>query len=379
MRLTLIIHSLAAGGAERVMATLANAWAARGEKVTLLTMDNGSAPPFYALDARVNHRPLKLAQVSRGFLTGLKNNLRRVRVLRRAVSESRPDVVISFMMTTNIRTLVACRGLGVPVVISERISPAHAALGLVWERSRWVTYRWAAAIIAQTEREAASYPRALCSKIRVIPNPVALRPTEISRPAACGKVVLAVGRLEEQKGFDLLLRAFAALKNTHPDWMLTVWGEGSRRNALESLSRELGLSDRVFFPGRTPDLARELAAADLFVLPSRYEGFPNVLGEAMVCGLPVIAADCDYGPREVVRDGIDGVLVPPGDVQALAAAMNRLMADEAERRRLAGRAVEVAQRFCPDLVMCQWDKVLAAVTAQQGLRTVAHLSVSGCE
>jgi GalNAc-alpha-(1->4)-GalNAc-alpha-(1->3)-diNAcBac-PP-undecaprenol alpha-1,4-N-acetyl-D-galactosaminyltransferase len=358
-RLTLVISSLAAGGAERVMATLANAWAARGRRVTLLTFDDGSAPPFYPLDSRVDHRPLNLSRAAGSAAVGLSNNVRRVRALRRALGESRPDAVISFMTTANVNALLAASGLNAPVVISERVNPDQAATGAGWKFARRVAYRRAAAIVAQTEREAERWRGALKGKVHVIPNPVAAGSNGgTARPPRERKEVVAAGRLEAQKGFDLLLRAFAALKGEHRDWRLTVWGEGSERGALESLSRSLQINDRVSFPGRTPRLADEFSRADLFVLPSRYEGFPNVLAEAMACGLPVIAADCDYGPREIVRHGADGLLVPCEDAAALTAAMSRLMADGEERGRLTARAVEAADRFSLEKILLLWERLL---------------------
>lgn len=174
-----------------------------------------------------------------------------------------------------------------------------------------------------------------------------------------GRRVVAVGRLVAQKGFDLLLQAFARLQGRYPDWSLVIVGEGPLRAELEGLVERLGLSGRVFLPGLVQAVPALLKRCDLFVLASRYEGFPNALGEAMAAGLPVIAADCPTGPRELVRHGVDGLLVPPEDPATLAEAMDRLMGDGEERRRLAGRAVEVTARFSEEKVLALWDQVLA--------------------
>jgi len=223
-------------------------------------------------------------------------------------------------------------------------------------------YRRAAVVATLSETAKAYFPPAIQRRARVVPNPVVVDPAADDLGGTGdepdGPVLVAAGRLSEEKGFDALIRAFAIVAPRHPTWSLTIWGEGALRPDLERLRDELGLRDRVLLPGRTPHLHRRLADADLFVLSSRYEGFPMALCEAMAVGLPVVAFDCPSGPREIVRPGVDGILVPAGDVAALAAALDRLMAAPAERRRLARRAPEVLDRFGLDRVVEIWDDVL---------------------
>jgi glycosyltransferase involved in cell wall biosynthesis len=172
--------------------------------------------------------------------------------------------------------------------------------------------------------------------------------------------------LRREKGFDLLLEAFARIAKLHPSWSLTIWGEGPERKSLDALACKLAINDRVSLPGNTHEPLRQLAAADLFVLSSRVEGFPNALTEAMSMGLPVIATDVG-AVSEIVEDGVTGMLVPPEEVDSLATAMDRLMADEAQRCSLGGRAPEVLERFSLESVMEMWDDVVESVTA--GRRT----------
>jgi len=170
---------------------------------------------------------------------------------------------------------------------------------------------------------------------------------------------VAMGRLGFEKGFDLLLLAFALCFERYPDWTLRLVGQGAEQPRLQNLAEQLGIKHAVRFEPVTKEPERVLHESDLFVLSSRTEGFPMVLLEAMACGLPVVSFDCSSGPREMIRDGIDGLLVPPEDVGALAAAMATLMGDELERQRLAKRAVEVAERFSLPRVMGMWTEVFA--------------------
>ena len=360
MRLTLVIYSLDAGGAERVLSFMANAWASMGREVTVLLMVSSSEPPFYELDQRVRLPFLGIANVSTRLLEGFRNNRRRIRVLRDAICDSRPHVVIGFMDTTNVLTLIATRGLNVPVLVVEHTDPAMYRLGSVWKQLRLWTYRWADRVVVLNERTRRCFPNKIRKRTVVIPNPVFVEHHDTSawsRPV--GKSLLvAMGRLVEEKGFDLLLRAFSRLNSKYTDWDLVILGEGPLRRDLESLRDALGLSGRVHLPGKFRNPHAILRQGDLFVLSSRQEAFPLALCEAMACGLPVISTEYHEGVHEIVREGIDGVIVPAGNADALAAAMDRLMADREERKRLASRAVEVSQRFSPEKCMAMWETLL---------------------
>jgi glycosyltransferase involved in cell wall biosynthesis len=259
------------------------------------------------------------------------------------------------------------------VVVSERIDPTQYPLPPFWSALRRVFYPKAKAVVVQTpvvRRWAEGFLRA--DSVHVIPNPVmapSIAPEQVRElPSAlelrqARRRVLAVGRLHAQKGFDLLIRAFAACRAEHPDWDLVILGEGQERANLESLAAELGVSSAVSLPGRVACPVTVMHRSDLFVLSSRYEGFPNVLLEAMAAGLPVIAADCPSGPSHIVRDGVDGLLVPPEDVDALARAMGALMGDPKRREALRARAGEVTERFAVDRIMAGWGQLLRSVVA----------------
>jgi glycosyltransferase involved in cell wall biosynthesis len=230
-------------------------------------------------------------------------------------------------------------------------------------------YPRAQAVVVQTGEVARWAEEIGCpaDRVRVVPNPVEVPADTGKRPPVPqgGRRAIAVGRMDRWKGFDLLLRAFAKCRATAPERHLTVLGDGPERQALERLSAELAVADRVSFPGRVANPGDWMRASDLFVMSSLYEGFPNALLEAMACGMAVVSFDCPSGPREIIRTGIDGVLVPPRDCDALAAAMAGLMRDDAARRDLGAEALKVVDRFSLDRVVAMWDSVIAGTSAQR--------------
>ncbi len=343
------------------MSAMAHYWAARGKKVTLITLSPESTD-FYTLHPEVKRVALELTAASKHPWNALRNNLRRLKRLRREIRASAPDVVISFIHRTNVLTLLATFGTNVPVVVSERNDATKDPIDRLSAGLRRLLYPKADAVVVQSDgmrRWAQRFVRE--EAVYTIPNPVTPPPYGPKDASRRGRTVVAMGRLTPQKGFDLLTQAFACCAARHPDWSLVILGEGAERGRLEALADQLGIADRVSMPGRVKEPAKLLLHADLFVMSSRYEGFPNALLEAMACGLPVVCFDCSSGPREIIRDGVDGILVENENVEALAAAIERLMSDGAERERLARRAVEVTERFGLEKVMGMWEDVLEQV------------------
>ncbi len=360
MKLVLVISSMNTGGAERVLSILANSWVDMGRTVTLITTHDDGSVPFYFIDSRVKLKPILMSDISGG---GHWANIKRTFALRRIIKDESPTIVVSFLNYTNILVLFACLGLDIPVVISERLDPRVHRLAFSWNTLRRFVYPKAAILVNQTEAAAQWFRGWMGNKVRIISNPVMTPefndgPTEYD---LSNLSLIAMGRLHHQKGFDTLLKAMRNVHDSMPDLRLTILGEGPMRKSLECYRNELGLEDIVQFPGRVKRPQDILKQAELFVLSSVTEGFPNVLCEAMAVGLPVVSTNCPSGPNEIIEDGKSGVLVPVGDSEAMAEAILSLMSDYHFRRKMGENARDVIRRFSLVEVLKDWEIILQEV------------------
>jgi glycosyltransferase involved in cell wall biosynthesis len=367
------IHSLSSGGAERVTATLSNYWAAKGHQVTVVTITN-STSDFYQLDPRVTRVALDMATESRGSFQAAANNMRRTRALYRVLRTAKPDIAIAMMPTANVTLAIAGRIAGVPTIGSERVYPPATPLGRFWETARRRAYPLLSGLVAQTTDSAAWLrAHAPARRIVAIPNPVNY-PISIQPPQIClnsvhvtltgQRLLLAVGRLSEQKCFDRLLAAFADIAPRHPEWSLVILGEGGLREALTAQVARLQMDGRVALPGVAGNVGDWFAAADIYVMTSRFEGFPNTLLEALCYGVPSLAVDCMTGPRELIEPEVNGLLVPQDDLAALVAGLDRLMGDSDLRERLAKRAVEARETYAVPRIAEQWQAFISDIRKQ---------------
>ncbi len=361
--LMIVIYSLNGGGAERVAADLSAFWVDHGYKVTVATQTDARGDA-YALHPSVQRVVLGTAASSNGRLAGVLANLRRVWSLRRLIRRQRPTIVLGMMTTASVLAIVAARGVACRVIATEHTHPPSQDLSPMWLRLRRWAYPKAAKVVALTTGTAQWLQQNVPgSAVVVIPNavhwPLAVADPLLPPPEKNGRFrLLAVGRLHPHKGFDILLRAFQMLAAHVPDWDLVILGEGDSRNDLQQQIDASGLGGRITMPGRAGNVGQWYAQSDLYVLSSRVEGLSNTLIESMASGMPAVAFDCETGPREIVRNGIDGVLVKPcEDVEALAAQLYELMTHRAEREALARRAVDVRDRFSVVRVMALWRHV----------------------
>jgi len=367
MKLLVFIYNLHGGGAERVTVNLVNHWAEKGWQLTVVTMV-GPGTDFYTLNYRVKRISLNLDADSHNPISALKHNLKRVLALRQILKQETPDVALSIMTSANCLLALAGYRTGIPLIGSERIYPPLMPIDKAWNWLRRKTYPMLDVVVSLTQKSAVWIEKNTGARhVRIIPNAVFF-PLPDNEPKILPErmsenkmLVIAVGRLHPQKGFDRLINAFGKAADRISGWRLVILGEGPERQYLESLVKRLNLDSLVTLPGAAGNIADWYKAAELFVLGSHFEGFPNVLIEAMAHGLPVISVDCDTGPRDIIRNGKDGLLVPQDDEEALVKALVRLMKDGEFRATLAANAIEVRQRFSVEKVDALWEELFCEV------------------
>ncbi|MYM82947.1 glycosyltransferase [Duganella sp. FT50W] len=369
MKIVLLTSSMGAGGAERVAATLANAWSARGHQVTIMPTFSGRGDCFYPLADQVELR--YLADVAGANGAGKKNwktMLVRLLALRRFFRATRPDVIISFITNVNAAAVIASAGLRIPTIVCERSDPFAQPTTRIGKLYGALTYRFASCLMVQTAAVEQKYRQAKTrlKRLAVIPNPIPpqfeLAPAR--RRESTRRHLVGVGRLADEKQFGLLIDIFARLASAHPDWHFHIVGKGPLEAQLQRRIDAHGLAQRIELRGPSSDIHATLQQADGFVLASRYEGFPNALLEAMATGLPCVTFDCPSGPREMTEAGQVALLVPSNDTAGMEQALRTLMGDAQLRERLGPQArSSVMRRFSVEAVLSQWEALFREVGA----------------
>jgi len=348
-----VISSLSGGGAERVISNLVNLYLDRGIDTTLVTLDSPERNVAYSISPHVKQVNLYVSD-RRSVVAKIITPIRRLFRLRQYIKRKRPSVVLSFMTLTNILAIVACIGLDVRRVVSERTNPARFSYSRMVDLLRKLTYRFANIVVVQTPEIVAWFQGRMKGTFHVIPNFISQE--KIKTGLLRQPIIIAVGRLGPEKGFDVLINAFALLVDRFPEWRLEILGEGLQRSLLQSLINQHGLGNKVTLPGFVSNPGRYLSTAAIYVQPSRFEGFPNALLEAMANGAAVVAS---YEAGDMlIQDGVNGLLVPADDIRQLSDALERLMKDPLLRDTLGGRALAVRETFSQARVIPLWDEAL---------------------
>lgn len=344
MRKIIIIGpALSMGGMERASVNVANSLAELGCEVTYIAIFKKAH--FFKLD-----KGIKIIEPE-GFNVKSLAIGKTISWLRTSVKAQKPDSVLAFNKFYAALTALALTGTGIRLYLSERSSPLYK-----WASKIKLINRVAfsinppAGVIAQTNIAAEYQKKYYGSKVKIKVVPNALRDVKLYPGTERGKNILAVGRFGDAlKGFDRLTEAFGKLGNK--EWKLTFAGGEEQEGAeVKSIASKYNAQDSIEFLGKVSDLDPVYARSGIFVIPSRSEGFPNALCEAMAAGMPCISFDFTAGPRDIITNGHDGILVEDGNTDELAKAMARLIADDAERLRLGENAKGIAKRLDKALI-----------------------------
>ncbi len=354
----------AGGGAERVLATLANAFARRGAEVTLLTFDKPGGHSFYALNTSIRRIDLGVGSTKASATFWITQQ--RMRALRRSIKFIGADIVIAFMHSMFIPLGLALVGTGVPLIASEHIVPEHYR-ARVLERAllRLMPYL-CDRMTCVSQQVLQMYPLALRRKMVAIPNPITI--TAKDRLMKCNKnksrnVLLAVGRFDAQKDHETLIKAFKLIADDVNDWNLRIVGDGLLKKNCHALITELGLIGRVELAATIRDISKEYLSADLFVTSSRYESFGLSTAEALIYRLPAVGFEECPGTKELIRPGVNGLLAKGnGDrVQSLAKTLKLVMQNNSLRASLSHGLVDDASKYELEAVVEKWQSLIAAV------------------
>jgi GalNAc-alpha-(1->4)-GalNAc-alpha-(1->3)-diNAcBac-PP-undecaprenol alpha-1,4-N-acetyl-D-galactosaminyltransferase len=355
----LVIHSLQAGGMERVMAELAHHFSKKQNIQLHLILYGINREIFYLLPKNIMvYQPSFAFDDNRRLLSTFKT----LKYLRKKIKEIKPDAVLSFGEYWNNFVLMATLGLRYPVFVSDRSQP-NKSLGKLQDKLRNWLYPFAKGVIAQTEKAkelfSAMYKH---NNIAVIGNPI----RQIENKTENNKrenIVLMVGRLIKTKHQDKLIELF--LNINKPGWKLVIVGyDHLKQNNLEHLQAiitKLHVEDRVVLAGKQSDVEQYYLSSKIFAFTSSSEGFPNVIGEAMSAGLPVVAFDCVAGPSEMMADNENGFLIPLFDYKLFEDKLSLLMSDDLLREQMGNKAKHNIKKFEVDIVGDQfYDFILPA-------------------
>lgn len=355
MKIAFVIPTLSPGGAERVATILCSEWCRQGHDIHLITYaEKGN--PAYELAPGIHWHKVASPLESAGFLL---RSMGRILAIRKRLGGIEPDVLVCFLTEANVTGIVAATGFRFPVVVSERVHPGFHAISTVHALLRRLVYPRAKALVVQTEAIAAWCRQHLQAEVSVIPNPVrqTVAPDNRESESPRRRVIVAMGRLEHQKGFDLLIEAFAPLAPQYPDWQVEILGEGSARVVLGEQIRAAGMANRITLMGLVADSESHLRSAEIYCHPARYEGFPNALAEALANGCCVIASDAPGAMAELLAEGTYGFLAKMDDVVDLRQQLSAAMASEETRRHFQAIAARAVDAFNVADIAARWIRV----------------------
>lgn len=356
MKILFFIGALAGGGAERVTCNLSSYLAYKGHYVEILTMSD--VEPTYFVSDNVKRNSLIKASERHSFVYNAV--LRFLRFCRYLLKNDN-DVIVVMLPVTTIMLLQLRKLTKAWVVAAERNNPSSYS-----EKKQRTLRRLAHKAdgwVFQTEDERNWYGKSTGkAKVKIIPNAINL---DFIREPYLGErklTIVTAGRLTEQKNHELLIKAFAHISKDYPEYQLVIYGDGPRKEFLEMVADNSGVKEKVLFPGYTTNIGETIKDDSLFVLSSDFEGMPNALMESMALGLPCISTDCDGGgARFLIENEKNGLLVPKGDVNALAVAMDRMLSDREFAEQCGREAHKICERLAPEKIYGEWESFIKEI------------------
>lgn len=357
MKLLFCFDSMNKGGAERVIANLSNEFIKKYEITLVATR---SDKPMYELDNNIKYLSLDEKIKVKNLLL---KNIKRIRKLRRIIKEEKPDIILSFLPTPTYRLMVSKIFTKNKVIISVRNDPNV-------EYNKWfkkllvkILYTRANGFVFQTEDAKEWFSKKIQKKSVVIPNPInekfICEPFKGERE----KTIVTVGRLNEQKNHELLIKSFNEIVKKHSDYKLKIYGDGYLREKLEKLIINLNLKEKAILMGMTDDVKNSIYKSGIFVMSSDYEGMPNALLEAMALGLPCISTDCPIGgPKYLINNYDNGILVKVKDKNDLVNSINYMIEHKEESTKMGINANKICKKLNPKIINKNWEKYILDIS-----------------
>lgn len=358
MKLAFYISSLSGGGAEKVLTTIANTLANKGNEVHVISLEK--RPQFYPLVPNVNLHASNNRDSGK-----LLEQIKDYNFVRKCFKDINADVNISFLMRCNLLLIVAGLLSKEKIIVCDRNNPLREHSKFSFFISN-ILYKRANAIGVQTKQIKSFYWKSLQSKIFVQENPidnVALEQQLSGEVIKKENTVISIGRLEPQKDFETLIRAFSRVASEYKDWRLKIFGVGEKKEVLQKYIDDRQMTEKILLCGRTQKPFLELCRSKIFVLSTYYEGFPNVLCEAMEAGLQCISSDCVSGPRELIDNGVNGWLFEIGNDEQLAELIKKCI--ESSDMMIGIRAKESVRRLHLDKNISEWETIIQRIFLSQ--------------
>lgn len=381
MKIIFIVKSFAMkAGVERIMSDKMNYLAEKGHKITLITYEQGDHPFSFSLHPSIKHQDLdtrlftlKKFQIARRIIEIVKLKKVFKKRLQKVVDTIHPDIINVTTYSLNLADCILDIKTNAKRTIESHISydsilkendfrqnPLLRLLAKLYDHNTLKKVKQFDAFFALTQGDANLWKQHT-QKIHIIPNAVTLYPETIKSHKDPYHRIICAGRLDPQKGFDLLIKAFALLSNNYPKWHIDIFGNGAHEQNLRDLITEKKLDNQIFIHPASDHIFEEFQTSDFFVFSSRYEGWGLVLVEAMACGIPAVSFRCNYGPEDIITHKKDGLLVKNGDIHDMAEKIRWMIEHPIERFQMGLAARESSKRFKKDVIVEQWLQILSSL------------------